>query len=246
MRRNILILGGTSDARELADALSADPELRVTTSLAGRTAKPAMPSGNVRTGGFGGPSGLAAYLTDKGVDLLIDATHPYAAQMSHNASKASAVAAVPCFRVERPAWVAKDSESWIRAKDHVAAAAALPAGARALVTIGRQQIEPFLSRLDITVLARMIERPEDKPLAPHRIMLARPPFALEDEILLLRTEHMSHLVTKNAGGEITAPKLEAARQLGVEIVMIDRPDLPELETARSVEQALALAGRMLE
>lgn len=246
MRKNILILGGTADARELADALSADPNLSVTTSLAGRTSKPAMPRGNVRSGGFGGPSGLAAHLTDKSVDLLIDATHPYAAQMSENAAKASAVAAVPCFRLERPAWVPKEAENWIQAQDHKAAAKALPRGARALVTIGRQFIAPFISRLDITVLARMIERPESKPRAPHRIMLARPPFRLDDELLLLRTEHITHLVTKNAGGELLAPKIEAARQLGIEIVMIDRPKLPELEIARSVEQALALTGRMLE
>ncbi len=246
MSRKILILGGTADARELADALSADPALFVTTSLAGRTTKPATLSGNIRTGGFGGPSGLAAYLADTRISLMIDATHPYAAQMSANAAKASAVAAVPCFRLERPPWIPKETDDWTSAESPEAAATALPAGARALVTVGRQQVEPFLARLDITVLARMIERPAKKPLAPHRIMLARPPFALEDEILLMRTEHISHLVTKNAGGDITAPKLEAARAAGVDVVMIERPPLPDLETARSVEQAIALAGRMLE
>ncbi len=246
MNRKILILGGTADARELADAFSAYPDLHVTTSLAGRTTDPLTPAVHVRTGGFGGPSGLAAYLAEHEISLLIDATHSYAAQMSANAAKASAVAGVPCFRLERPPWIPNESDSWTSAHSPEAAAKALPAGARALVTVGRLHIEPFLARLDITVLARMIERPSGKPRAPHRIMLARPPFALEDEILLMRTEHISHLVTKNAGGNITAPKLDAARETGVEIVMIERPSLPELETARSVEQAMALASRFLE
>lgn len=245
MVKKILILGGTADARELAEALAADPGLDVTTSLAGRTSAPAMPSGTVRSGGFGGASGLAAHLVDQDISLLIDATHAYAARMSTNAAQASAVAAVPCFRLERPPWLAREGDDWISAASPEAAAAVLPAKARALVTIGRQQIGPFLARLDITVLARMIEGLDSKPLAPHRIMLARPPFALEDEVLLMRTEHITHLVTKNAGGEITSPKLEAARTTGVQIVMIERPDLPDLETARSVEQAIAIAGRML-
>ena len=245
MGRRVLILGGTEDARSLAELLDAETDCEVITSLAGRTSQPAEQAGTVRVGGFGGADPLQTYLSENEVDLLIDATHPYAAQISANAARASAGAGVPCFRLERPAWAPLDADNWIHVKSAEEAAAALPAGARALVTVGTGGLAPFLARLDIQVTARVIERPAEPPMPPHRIMVARPPFALEDELLLMRTEHITHLVSKNSGGKKMAPKIAAARELKIPVVMIDRPRLAEIETARNLNHALAIMGRLL-
>ena len=245
MGRRVLILGGTEDARSLAELLDAETDCEVITSLAGRTSQPAEQAGTVRVGGFGGADPLQSYLSENEVDLLIDATHPYAAQISANAARASAGAGVPCFRLERPAWAPLDADNWIHVKSAEEAAAALPAGARALVTVGTGGLAPFLARLDIQVTARVIERPAEPPMPPHRIMVARPPFALEDELLLMRTEHITHLVSKNSGGKKMAPKIAAARELKIPVVMIDRPRLAEIETARNLNHALAIMGRLL-
>ena len=121
----------------------------------------------------------------------------------------------------------------------------MPTGARALVTVGTGGLAPFLERLDIHVTARVIERPAEPPMPPHKIMVARPPFALEDELLLMRTEHITHLVSKNSGGKKMAPKIAAARELKIPVVMVDRPRLPEIETARNLNHALAIMGRLL-
>lgn len=245
MGRRVLILGGTEDARSLAELLDAETDCEVITSLAGRTSQPAEQAGTVRVGGFGGADPLQSYLSENEVDLVIDATHPYAAQISANAARASVGAGVPLFRLERPAWAPLDADTWIHVKTAEEAAAALPAGARALVTVGTGGLAPFLERLDIQVTARVIERPAEPPMPPHRVMVARPPFALEDELLLMRTEHITHLVSKNAGGKKMAPKIAAARELKIPVVMIDRPRLPEIETARNLNHALAIMGRLL-
>ena len=245
MGRRILILGGTADARELAELLDRETDCEVITSLAGRTSKPAEQSGTVRVGGFGGADPLAGYLTENQINLLIDATHPYAAQISTNAAAASAAAGVPSFRLERPGWAPLEADNWIDVAGNQEAAAALPSGARALVTVGTGGVAPFVERLDIQVIARVIERPAEPPRPPHKIMVARPPFALEDELLLMRTEHITHLVTKNAGGKKMAPKIAAARQLKIPVVMIARPKLPDAEVARNLNHALALMGRLL-
>ena len=245
MGRRVLILGGTEDARSLAELLDAETDCEVITSLAGRTSQPAEQAGTVRVGGFGGADPLQTYLSENEVDLLIDATHPYAAQISANAARAGAGAGVPCFRLERPAWAPLDADNWIHVKTAEEAAAALPVGARALVTVGTGGLAPFLERLDIHVTGRVIERPAEPPMPPHKIMVARPPFALEDELLLMRTEHITHLVSKNSGGKKMAPKIAAARELKLPVVMIDRPKLPEIETARSLNHALAIMGRVL-
>ncbi len=245
MGRRILILGGTEDARQLAELLDRETDCEVITSLAGRTSQPAEQSGTVRVGGFGGADPLRDYLSENEVDLLIDATHPYAVQISTNAASASAGAGVPCFRLERPAWAPLDADNWIHVKTAEEAAVALPAGTRALVTLGTGGLAPFLDRLDIQVTGRVIERPAEPPMPPHKIMVARPPFALEDELLLMRTEHITHLVSKNSGGKKMAPKIAAARELKIPVVMVDRPKLPEIETARNLNHALAIMGRLL-
>ncbi len=245
MGRRILILGGTADARELAELLDRETDCEIITSLAGRTSQPAEQAGTLRVGGFGGADPLAGYLAENEINLLIDATHPYAAQISANAAHASAAAGVPMFRLERPGWAPLEADVWTDVASAEEAAAALPHGARALVTVGTGGVAPFLQRLDIQVIARMIERPAEAPMPPHKIMVARPPFALEDEKLLMRTEHITHLVTKNAGGKKMAPKIAAARELRIPVVMIARPQLPEAEIARNLNHALAIMGRLL-
>lgn len=246
MGRRVLILGGTGDARELAELLDRETDCEVITSLAGRTSQPVEQTGTVRVGGFGGADPLATYLAENEIDLLIDATHPYAAQISANAATASEAAGVASFRLERPGWAPLQADNWTNVATAEEAAAALPTGARALVTVGTGGTAPFFQRLDIQVIARVIERPAEMPMPPHKVMVARPPFALEDELLLMRTEHITHLVTKNAGGKKMAPKIAAARELKIPVIMLSRPELPKMETARNLNQALAIIGRVLK
>ncbi|MGI9481625.1 MAG: cobalt-precorrin-6A reductase [Hyphomicrobiales bacterium] len=234
----ILILGGTVEARQLADMLAGDERFELIFSLAGRTSNPLVPKCEVRSGGFGGADGLADFLEDKGVDILVDATHSFADRITQNAATASAATGTPCLRLERKAWVREAGDDWAFVASVEEAAQHLPKGARALVTVGRQEIEPFFDRLDIKIIARMIEPPEKKPLAPHKVLRNRPPYELQDERMLMRIEHISHLVSKNSGSEATAAKLQAARELQIPVIMIARPDAPRLPTAHTA-QAMA-------
>jgi len=242
MRREpILILGGTGDARRLAERLVAEG-LRVITSLAGVTTEPVLPPGEVRRGGFGGVEGLAAYLVREDIGTVIDATHPFAAQMSRQAYTACLQCNVPLYRLERPAWTPQPGDRWIEVASAEAAALALPTGARALVTIGRKEIHPFFARTDIGGVARMIEPPAE-PLPPGwEVVLQRPPFTVDAEIGLIRAEGITHLVTKNAGGRETEAKLIAAHQLAIQVIMIARPAKPE--TLCAAEESM-LAGLLL-
>jgi len=240
--KKILILGGTAEARELADALVAQGHA-VTTSLAGRTSDPILPKGELRVGKFGGVPGLQAYLKAHGIERLVDATHPYAALMSTNAVAAAGLTGVPLVRYVRPGWREPDGAGWVHVPDIPAAAAALPAGATVLVTTGHEGLDAFFRRNDCEILVRLIDRPEG-PLPAHmELLLARPPYRLEDELALLRRQEITHLVTKNSGGEQTRAKLEAAAQLGVATIMVARPPLPaavEADTLAGVLAALHL------
>lgn len=237
----ILILGGTGEARELADRLVGMGH-EVITSLAGRTQDPKLPQGNVRIGGFGGIAGLEAYLRAAHVEAIVDATHPYAGTISAHASAASRSSGVPLVRLLRPAWEPPEGARWTVVATLAEAAASLPRQARVLLTTGHAGLELFLERDDCTVLVRLIEPPL-QPLPPHaRLLLARPPHVLEDELALMRQEGITHLVSKNSGGEQTAAKLEAARQLGIAVIMIARPAYGPAVEAANVEQALAALG----
>ncbi|GLQ52965.1 cobalt-precorrin-6A reductase [Devosia nitrariae] len=234
----ILILGGTGEARELADRLVGMGH-EVVTSLAGRTQDPKLPQGNVRIGGFGGIAGLEAYLRAAHVEAIVDATHPYAGTISAHASLAARSSGVPLVRLLRPAWKPPAGARWTIVATLAEAASSLPHQARVLLTTGHAGLELFLERDDCTFLVRLIEPPQH-PLPPHaRLLLARPPHALEDELALLRQERITHLVSKNSGGEQTAAKLEAARQLNIVVIMIERPVYgPAVEVA-NVKEALA-------
>ena len=234
----ILILGGTAEARGAAEALVARGH-DIVTSLAGVTRHPHEPAGKVRKGGFGGVDGLEAYIRQNGIVLLVDATHPFAAVMSAHAVEAAARAGIPCIRLERPAWKPRAGDRWLRVPDIGEAAEAVPQGGRVLLTIGRKEIAPFITRPDLSGLARMIE-PPDTPLPPNwTLLLARPPFLVEAEQALMRDHGITMLVTKNSGGR-TEAKLEAARALGIPVIMIDRPAKPPAQTAQNVEGLVRL------
>ena len=237
--RCILILGGTGQARELAELIAGLPGLVPVTSLAGRTRDPILPQGEIRSGGFGGVAGLAAYLSENDIALVADATHPFAATMSAHAAEACAQEGVPYLRLERPGWDPQDGDDWREAHDVASAAAMIEAGARALVAVGRQEIAPFLARNDISVFARMIEPPQ-QPIPGHaEIMLARPPFSLEEELALMREKNISVLIAKNSGGAGYA-KLVAARMLSLPVILVARPQKPHAPLAASAEEMRAL------
>lgn len=240
----ILILGGTAEARELANRL-VELGHAVTSSLAGRTQNPTLPTGAVRLGGFGGASGLADYLGSEGIERLVDATHPYAGTMSANAVAAAAASGVPLVRYMRPGWDQPEGADWTHVTTATEAAAALPAGARVLLTTGHTGLAEFVGRSDCCLLVRLIEAPA-MTMPPHaRLLQDRPPYDLAAETALLEREKITHLVTKNSGGRQTMAKLEAAQQMDVKVIMIARPAYgPALEVS-SVEAAitaLALNG----
>ncbi len=234
------MLGGTAQARLLAERLGA-AGCETVLSLAGRTAAPLIPSADgvhIRVGGFDGADGLRNYINTAGIGLIVDVTHPFAATISRNAAAAAAAAALLCLRLERPAWIAHPGDDWRIVADVAAAVAAIPRGARALVTIGRQQIAAFAARDDIHVIARMIEAPA-VALANATVILARPPFSLESERNLFSDHAVTILVTKNAGGDATAAKLTVARERRVPVIMIARPGKPEVPTFSTVDEMLA-------
>ncbi|MFJ4674853.1 MULTISPECIES: cobalt-precorrin-6A reductase [unclassified Kitasatospora] len=236
---HVLILGGTSEARRLADVLAADPALRVTSSLAGRVARPRLPVGEVRIGGFGGPSGLAAWLRAHAVDALLDATHPFAERISRNAALAAAGTGTPLLALRRPGWAPQDGDRWHPVPSLAAAAQALPAlGTRVFLTTGRQGIAAFAHLDGLTFLARSVEPPEPPMPAATEVLLERGPFTLDGERALLRAHRIEVLVTKDSGSAATAPKLTAARELGLPVVVVQRPAAPEgVRTAPDVAGA---------
>lgn len=227
--RRVLILGGTAEARELAGLLMRDG-FEPVTSLAGITQSPADRAGATRKGGFGGAQGLAEFVAVQGFCALIDATHPFALRISSYAEEAARLSGLPLLRLERAAWLPEPGDRWTEVANNLAALNALPPGARVLLTIGRKGVSPYFARTDITGIARMIEPPDIKVTDNWRVLLARPPFTLEEELGLLSDSAISHLVTKNSGGEETKAKLRAARMSGVEVVLIKRPHKPRIPT----------------
>ncbi|MEU5182508.1 cobalt-precorrin-6A reductase [Streptomyces longwoodensis] len=232
MSPHVLILGGTTEARELAAVLAARPGVRVTTSLAGRVSRPGALDGEVRTGGFGGAGGLAAWIRDEDVAAVVDATHPFAAGITANAARAAADTGRPLVVLRRPGWSPGPGDRWYDVPSLEAAAALLPSlGRRAFLTTGRLGLATFAHVTDVHFVVRSVEPPEP-PLPPDtRLVLARGPFTLDDELALLRTHRVDVLVTKDSGGAATSPKLTAARTLGLPVVVVRRPALPDGVTA---------------
>lgn len=237
----ILILGGTAEARELANRLVAMGH-DVTTSLAGRTQDPKLPEGKLRMGKFGGIPGLAAYLRMAGIDRLVDATHPYAGLISINAVEAAQQSGVPLVRYMRPAWEQKIGDAWLTVETAAEAAAALPPNANVLLTTGHTGLEHFLERDDCRFIVRTIEVPVQDLPRHASLVQTRPPYDLSDEMALMTREGITHLVTKNSGGEQTAAKLEAARRLGVKVIMIARPVYGPANEVANLDEAIEALG----
>jgi precorrin-6A/cobalt-precorrin-6A reductase len=242
--KRVLILGGTEDARALAAKLATVPEITVVTSLAGRTQKPITPSGDLRLGGFGGVQGLVDYLQVQKIDGLIDATHPFAAQISWHAAAAAATVGIPRLMLVRPAWEKTPADRWIEVESIEAAAKALPNIAqpniakRVFLTIGRQELAVFAALSDIWFLMRMIDAPSADRVVPQgTLLLERGPFSDVDEQALLIQHGITAMVSKNSGGEATVAKIRAARALGIPVVMVQRPEMPEGEQVATVEDA---------
>ncbi|WP_406239543.1 cobalt-precorrin-6A reductase [Nocardia sp. NBC_01009] len=223
----ILILGGTREARELAEIASGERGFDIVSSLAGRVSDPLLPEGVVRIGGFGGVDGLGEWLVANAIEVVIDATHPFAATISANAATATARADLPLLHVRRPGWSAGPGDKWIRVPDLEAAAAAVVGlGDRVFLTIGRQGVGAFAGLTAPWFLIRAIDPPVGSLPPHHELLLARGPFAVETESQLLASHRIDVLVTKDSGGDHTDAKLVAARGAGIPVVMIDRPALP--------------------
>jgi precorrin-6A/cobalt-precorrin-6A reductase len=234
----ILILGGTGEGRELAEALASGGH-EVVTSLAGRTSSPMVPQGEIRVGKFGGVPGLVGYLRAMRIERVIDATHPYSGLISANAVAAARQAGIRLVRLTRPVWEEPTGGRWSHVPDVAAAAKAIPEGSVALITTGHEGLEKLLARNDCELIVRLIEPPDISMPAHARLVLGRPPYSLDDERHLFEAERIRVLVTKNSGGQATRAKLLAAAELGVRVVVIDRPILPGAVEAGSVEQVIA-------
>ncbi|WP_157015518.1 cobalt-precorrin-6A reductase [Mesorhizobium xinjiangense] len=247
MTIHVLILGGTTEARQLAGLLAEDARYSVILSLAGRTRNPAPQPVPVRTGGFGGASGLAAYLKQEGTNLLVDATHPFAARISANACAAGRTAGVPLIVLRRPAWEIVDDDRWSEVDSVEAAVCALgKTPKRVFVTLGRQELRPLQSAPQHTYLVRSvdpIDPPLDLPDAHYR--LERGPFNEDDELALMRRKRIEVVLAKNSGGAATYGKIAAARRLAIPVVMVRRPDAPAARAARNAgEAAEMIAGHV--
>ncbi|NMM23673.1 MAG: cobalt-precorrin-6A reductase [Phycicoccus sp.] len=223
----VLILGGTSEARRLAERLFGRADVDVVSSLAGRVASPRMPAGQVRVGGFGGAAGLTEWIRAHGIRAVIDATHPFAATMSWNAAAAAADSHVPLLALRRTAWVPGEGDRWHEARSLEDAAWMLPElGERHFLTIGRQGVASFADVTGAWFLVRCID-PPDEPTPPQmELLLDRGPYSLETEIALMRGRRIDTVITKNSGGAATAAKLIGARELGLPVVMVQRPATP--------------------
>ncbi|MGW0842334.1 cobalt-precorrin-6A reductase [Streptomyces sp. NPDC002787] len=237
---HVLILGGTTEARRLAELLHGTPGLRLTSSLAGRVASPRLPPGEVRVGGFGGADGLAGWLDEHRVDALIDATHPFAGTMSFHAAQAAATAHVPLLALRRPGWVPSDGDDWHDVASLAEAATLLPAlGRRVFLTTGRMGLAAFAALDDLWFLVRSVDAPEAPHPARMEVLLDRGPFTLDEERALLRRHRVDVVVTKDSGGAATAPKLTAAREAGLPVVVVRRPPVPENVPAVADPEAAA-------
>jgi precorrin-6A/cobalt-precorrin-6A reductase len=235
----VLVLGGTAEARELARLLH-EGGVDVVSSLAGRVERPRLPVGSTRVGGFGGVEGLVAYLGSHGIGAVVDATHPFAGQISANAATACRGAGVPLVRLERPGWHDEPgAASWHWVKDHEQAArTAAVLGDRVLLTTGRQSLDRFTGPLaQHRVVVRVVD-PVDAPLPHHwTVLLGRGPYRLDGEHSLMREYDVEVLVTKDSGGSYTRAKLDAADSLGIEVVVVRRPTPePDVETLTDVDQ----------
>lgn len=236
---SVLILGGTREARRLAARLAADARFEAMLSFAGRTENVLDPGVPYRVGGFGGAEGLSEHLRREGYRALVDATHPFAAQMSRNAAQAAELCALPLLRLEGPPWSAVEGDRWIEVATMAESVAALgSAPRRVLSSVGRLEVGAFAAAPWHEYLIRAVD-PFDPPLPRARVIAARGPFELAAERELLERERIDVIVSKNSGTASTYAKIAAARELGIPVVMIARPHLPAVATVPDERLAYA-------
>jgi precorrin-6A/cobalt-precorrin-6A reductase len=236
----VLILGGTAEARALAQALE-EAGVPAISSLAGRVARPRLPAGEVRIGGFGGPGALARWLGENGIRAVVDATHPFAQRISASALQATAAARVPLLRLERPGWEAGAGDRWHWVDDLPRAAAAISrlGAARALLTTGRQGLAAFAAD-DVTWFCiRCVDPPDVVLPARHEVILDRGPYTLDGELALIDRHAIDVVVTKDSGGPLTEAKLLAARARRLPVVVVRRPPRQAVLTVSTVAAAAA-------
>ena len=241
----LLILGGTSEASRLAATLAERTDVRATLSLAGRTVAPAASPLPRRIGGFGGVEGLTAYLAREGIDRVVDATHPFAARISANAVAACAHQGVPLLAFSRPAWRPEAGDHWIDVPDIAGAVAHLVGRdpGRVFLTTGRLDLAAFGAASHHRYLVRTIDPPApDDRLPDMEIVLGRGPFTVADETELMTRHGIDLLVTKNSGGSASRAKLVAARHLGLPVLMVARPEIPDRASTEKLADVLAWIG----
>ncbi|KJK09134.1 MULTISPECIES: cobalt-precorrin-6A reductase [Pseudomonas] len=234
--KRILLLGGITEALAIARTLGPEHVY----SLAGIGRVPSDLKCQVRVGGFGGADGLAAYLLGESIDLLIDATHPYAAQISANAARASQLTGVPCWALRRPAWQAQAADDWREVAGWAELIEALRPFRRPLFTLGR---EPLAHLDEIPAHQFWTLRALEACPSNDRceVIGARGPFQLEDERTLFERRQIDVLISKNSGSAATEPKLQVARERGITVLILGRPQLPDVSRHFSTVQALLQA-----
>ncbi|MGR3713695.1 MAG: cobalt-precorrin-6A reductase [Shimia sp.] len=236
MTTKLLILGGTTEASALAGLVAA-AGVDAVFSYAGRVAAPKSQPLPTRVGGFGGADGLAQYIGESNISHVVDATHPFAAQMSWNAYHACKAEDVPMIALTRPAWCAQAGDRWRHVSDVDGAVAALAGRAkRVLLALGKQNVPAFVGASQHHYVLRLVDQPEVAPDLPHHtVVLARGPFDVAGDLALMRDHAIDVVVCKNSGGSGAEAKLAAARALDLPVILIDRPDLPQCDTCATAE-----------
>lgn len=234
----VLLLGGTADALRMAAEL-VRAGLPAVYSVAGRTEAPTLPALPCRSGGFGGPDGLASYLRAEKVTHVVDATHPFAARMSRNAVAACAMVGLPLIALERAPWAPGPGDRWRSFVDLTEIAAAVPqAPTRIFLAIGRQNLDLFAAHPQHHYLLRLVDPPQDLPLAGATVVISKGPFTPEGDLALMRAHGTELVIAKNAGGSAASAKLEAARTLGIPVWLAERPTIPDRPRAEHVHQVM--------
>ena len=234
----VLLLAGTGDARRIAEGLQA-LEVEAIASLAGATRQPKKLACETRIGGFGGAQGFRSYLHDAGIQAVVDATHPYAVTMANRAAEICRAAQVPHLRVLRPAWQPVPGDLWTEVANEADVAAHVAEKANVFLATGRQTLAGFANLTGRRLYCRQIDPPEQPfPFANGEFLIGRPPFSVEDEITLFRRLQIDVLVVKNSGGQASRTKLDAARHLGIRVLLIRRPNPPDCQIAETVSGAL--------
>ena len=233
----LLLLGGTGEARQIAQALHGQDAV---ISLAGATRQPEKQPLPTRVGGFGGEAGFLAYVKEAGISAVLDATHPYARQITTRTARLCRAQGLPYVQFSRPPWTAEPGDHWIDIASETEAAAHIPDGSVVFLGTGRQTLERFANLQGREVICRQIDPPTGPfPFEGGRYLVGRPPFSVEDEVALFQELGVDFLVVKNAGGAPSRTKLTAARQLGIPVLMIARPPQGDWPVVTTTEAALA-------